>query len=648
MFPSKGFRSGESASQAKGDPAVSPPASRRLVPFLIAGLTALVFAPSLRSDFVNWDDPYLLTLNPHYRGLSRAHLQWMFTTFHMGHYQPLSWVTFGLDYLIWGMNPFGYHLTNLLFHAANAALFYLLSLILLGRCFAEESRAGGAALKLGAAFSALFFSLHPLRVESVVWITERRDVLSSFFLLAALLCYLRAAQGWRPKFFMAASMTLYGFSLFSKAAGITLPAVLLLLDWYPLRRIPANPKKWLDGGARKVWLEKLFFLAMAAPFALLALMAQREAMALLSAERHGLPARLAQALYGLAFYPWKTLFPFEMSPLYEIPAHISLRSPPFLWSGVIVAGLTVGLVASARRWPAGLATWAGYVVMVSPVLGLAQSGPQLVADRYSYLSCLGWALLGGGGLSCLWPLQGRAALRLGTIVAVGGFALIVLTCLGFLTYKQSMVWRGTEALWRHALTLDPESKYAHYNLGRFLWKEGREEEAIAHYGQALASSPRFEDAHFSLATALAKKGELDKAMEHLEAAIAIDPKFAEARSNLGEALAWRGEVEKAKDQFEKALETRPDLAGAHYGLGRILAGEGRLAEGERHLREAIRHKPDLAPAYGALGVLLASRGDLDAAVESFRAALRIEPSLVEVERDLAEALAQRRKLTGGS
>jgi hypothetical protein len=233
------------------------------IAFLVALVTFAVFFPALRNEFVNWDDYELLVNNPHYRGLGWEQVRWMFSTFHTGHYQPLSWMTFALDYLIWGMEPFGYHLTNLVLHAANAALFYFLVLRLLSLALSQPPSAPDLGLRTAAGFAALFFSIHPLRVESVAWATERRDVLSGLFFLATILCYLQAMTysndpshhaRWRNK-----ALIVYGLSLLSKASGVTLPVVLLVLDVYPLRRLGGGPGMWFGPLARRVWWEKVPF-----------------------------------------------------------------------------------------------------------------------------------------------------------------------------------------------------------------------------------------------------------------------------------------------------------------------------------------------------------------------------------------------------
>jgi hypothetical protein len=238
------------------------------IAFSVAFVTFAVFLPALRNGFVNWDDYELLVDNPRYRGLGWEQVSWMFSTFHNGHYQPLSWMTFALDYLIWGMEPFGYHLTNLVLHATNTALVYFLALRLLSLALSRPPSAPDLGLRMAAGFAALFFSIHPLRVESVAWVTERRDVLSGLFFLATLLCYLQGMTisndpshqaRWRNRALIA-----YGLSLLSKASGVTLPVVLLALDVYPLRRLGGGPGRWLGPLARHVWWEKVPFFLLAA------------------------------------------------------------------------------------------------------------------------------------------------------------------------------------------------------------------------------------------------------------------------------------------------------------------------------------------------------------------------------------------------
>jgi hypothetical protein len=365
-----------------------------LIPSLVALMTLLVFSPALRNGFVNWDDLETIVDNENFRGFTGSHLRWMFTTFHLGHYQPLSWLSFALDYLFWGLNPFGYHLTNILLHAANGVLFYFVTLGLL-RVATPSSDA--VVLRLAAGFSALFFAMHPLRAESVAWVTERRDVLSGFFLLSTILSYLKAVSpamdpGGKLRWGIV-SVALYVLSLLSKASGMTLPLVLLILDVYPLRRLGGGAGKWFGADARPVWLEKLPFFIAALAAGVVALAAQHTAGALVSAETHDLTGRVIQGLYGISFYLVKTALPTNLAPLYEIPPDLHLFDWRVVFAAIIFLLCSLGFFLARHRWPAALAGWIAYLLLLAPVLGVAQSGLQLVADRYSYLSCLVWAIL---------------------------------------------------------------------------------------------------------------------------------------------------------------------------------------------------------------------------------------------------------------
>jgi protein O-mannosyl-transferase len=477
------------------------------VPTSVVVLTAATFYPLAQNQFVNWDDYKNIVENPYYRGLGWTNLRWMFTTFHMGHYQPLTWLTLSMDYLIWGLSPVGYHLTNLLLHCANAVALYFLALRLFllsqdGSLAAREH----SLLSLAAAFSALLFSVHPLRVESVAWVTERRDVLSGFFFLLTILYYLKAvtsgeADAGRRRW-MAISLISYVLSLLSKASGITLPLVLAVLDVYPLRRL--GPKGWFSPESRKVWQEKVLFLLLASGAGIVALIAQYQAKAARSLEQYDIASRVMQSLYGAGFYLWKTVLPFNLSPLYEVPLIPDPWRWSFLLSGLVVIGITTVLFVHRKHWPAIFASWIVYVILLLPTSGIAQSGPQLVADRYSYFSCIVWAVVAGGGIFHVWQLSLSRAVSTHLFASVVVLAAVVLMGLGAMTWKQTQVWHDSERLWRHALSIDGQSSFAHNNLGNALADQGRLEEAIDQFQKALQLNPNDADAAYNLGNAWAR------------------------------------------------------------------------------------------------------------------------------------------------
>ncbi len=619
----------------------------RLGPILIALLTLAAFIPALQNDFVNWDDEATLVENQSYRGLGWEQLRWMFTTFHMGHYQPLSWVTFGMDYLLWGMDPFGYHLTNLLLHAANAVLFYFVALRLLTLGLTGLPAPGQLALRSAAGFAALVFAIHPLRVESVAWATERRDVLSGLFFLLTILCYLWATaveQSTRTRRrWLASALVVYGLSLLSKVVGITLPIIFLVLDAYPLRRLGGGPGRWFGRAARGVWFEKVPFLILASAAAATAWLAQYQAGAMESLEKYGVLSRMGQALIGIAFYLWKTVIPLGLSPLYEIPPHLRPWDWPFLLSGVIVFGLSIWLFIFRRRWPAGLASWVCYLVIVAPMLGVVQSGPQDMADRYTYLSCLSWAILAGAGLLFCWRHWVNNTIRGQSFFLVLGLATAGLSVLGFLTWKQSQIWHDSERLWRHALAVNQESSTLHAKVGFLLASQSKLDEAIKHYHEAIRIDPQDANAHYYWGRALRSPARWEEAIEHYKKSLSIDP-TAEVHNSLGYLLAKRGESEEAIKYFRRALQRNPRFVDAHNNLALELETQGRREEAIEHYRLALQINPASATIHQNLGVLLAKRGELEKAIEHHRLALQINPGSAKAHQNLGITLVKQGQL----
>jgi len=444
--------------------------ARWAFPALIAALAIVAFLPAVHHEFLNWDDARNFVDNPAYRGLGAGQLRWMFTTFHMGHYIPLTWITFGLDYLLWGLNPAGYHLTNVLFHAATALAVYFLALRLTRLALADASEHDR---RIGAALAALVFAIHPLRVESVAWVTERRDVVSGLFYALTVIAYLKAVDGAeraRPTWYWA-SVGLFACGLLSKSIVVSLPVVLLALDVYPLRRL---------GGVRgwrrpAVWLEKLPYLVLGLVAAIVAFRALATIGNTRSLAEMSALYRTVLSIYGLAFYLWKSVMPFGLSPLYQLDFTVT-------WFHFGAVALLLALaVLLRRRAPAFTVAAVAYVVTLLPVLGFFQNGPQAAADRYTYLACLGWAVLLGGLAARPW--RGRDVTRV--VLAVWVLALLPLT------WQQVGVWRNSVTLWSHAIALAPNSRAAHFNLGGAHEEAGRYAAAVAEYEEVARLSNRF-------------------------------------------------------------------------------------------------------------------------------------------------------------
>jgi protein O-mannosyl-transferase len=598
------------------------------LPALVFMIAMIPFLHVLSNQFVDWDDYDNLVNNPHYRGLAWSQLHWMFTTFHMGHYQPLSWVTFGLDYMLWGMNPAGYHLTNLILHAANSALFYFICRRLLTAALSGADYESWW-INLSAASAALLFAVHPLRVESVAWATERRDVLSGLFFLWTIYCYLRAASSSpirSQRRWLAAAVVVYALSLLSKATAITLPALLLLLDVYPLRRLQGGSINWFRPQLRSVLWEKSPFFVLACVFAAIALLAQHSTGALTPIRQYDIGFRAAQAFYGLNFYLWKTLLPTRLSPLYELP----FDPEPWLWIFALCAVSAVSLSVSRyfirHRWPAGLACWIYYVVTLAPVLGFAQSGPQLVADRYSYLPCLSWALLAAGAIFFYRPLSPDPR----NLIATSVLAVGTLFILGSLTWQQTRVWRDTQTLWEHAITVTSNSSIAHYNRAKNFETQGRVNRAIELYRRAVTLNPEYADAHHNLARLLARTGQQEEAIRHYRRAIEIKPEDPDTHNNLGLLLARRGDVVESLEEFKRAVQIDPNYSRAYFNMGKVFAQQGQLEKAIINYQQALKLNPNepeiqlaLADVHVALARSLTAQGKKEEAERHYEEAVRI-------------------------
>ena len=558
------------------------------MPLAIAALTVAVFSPALQYGFILWDDDRNFLNNPFYRGLGWEQIRWAFTSALMGHWIPVTWLSFGLDHALWGMDPFGYHLTNILLHAANTALFYLLALRLLRLGLTEASE---RAITLGAAVAALFFAVHPLRVESVAWITERRDVLSSLFYLLTVLAYLRASATDGPprRRWLLASIVAYGLGLLAKSLIMSLPFVLLVLDVYPLRRAHRH---W-----RRVLLEKVPYLLLAVAAAAISVLVVMAKVGLTSSAAYPPTARAAMALYSLVFYGWKTFAPVLLSPMYELPARVALMSPRFLVAGLIAIGLTIGLVLARRSWPAALAVWLVYGITIAPVSGIVHNGPQLVADRYSYLSCLGIALLVGAVVAAAFS---SAAIGSGVraSVVLTGFAWIA--GLIVLTSQQLPVWRDADAVWRRGLAVDPDCAFCHGQAGALLGNRGDLDAAIAHFARVVELRPGNVRHRSNLGLALLKAGHPVEAAAQFERILAKEPTDADTRIRLGLAFAEQGRVADASREFERASRGNPRHTGALTQLGMSLIELGRPAEAIPYLESAASLDPSSAPVRAAL------------------------------------------------
>ncbi|HRY29418.1 MAG TPA: tetratricopeptide repeat protein [Elusimicrobiota bacterium] len=605
-------------------------------PTVVAFVTAVVFFPVLKNGFVNWDDAANFLQNLSYRGLGWPQLRWMWTTFHMGHYIPLSWMTLGLDYLLWGMNPFGYHLTNLLLHAANATVFYFLATRLLRLGFRGDSSEGAGDISWAAVFAALLFSVHPLRVESVAWITERRDVLSGFFYLLSIYYHVRAFEenetgGVSPH--RRWSLFFYGLALLSKSVAVTLPLTLVLLDIYPLRRLGGADGWGWSPLARRVWQEKGPYVLLALPIAYVTVLAHRDIKAPL--EYFGLLFRAGLVFYQMVFYLAKTVWPSGLSPLYELP--LNLESPPggyFLCAGGVVA-VSVSLLVFFRRLPAVGVAWWHYVLALLPMTNFLLIAPYRAADRYTYLPCLSWALLAGAGL--VWWSR-RSKPGRGALLFWGAAGLVLF--FGVRTWGQIPVWRDSNSLWTHVLRVEKKSAVAYDVLGRMFLDEGDPVRAAGFFQKALELRPGFGFANANMARILQEAGRPHDASAYYQRALASLPNDFTLLNGYATCLMELNRSAEAKEFLGRAIAVRPTAAEPHYNLGMLLAGEGRDVEALAAWRTALDLDPADVDVRVQIGLLLSRKGDLIGAVSHYRAALDLNPASLEAHYNLGMLLKQ--------
>ena len=587
---------------------------------LVALIAFAAFLPALSADFVTWDDNRNFLDNSAFRGLGWPQLHWMWTTFHMGHYVPLTWMTLGLDYVVWGMNPLGYHLQNLVLHAVNAVLVYVLARRILALC-SEQAEPTPGGTTAPAAIAALLFAIHPLRVESVAWITERRDMLSLLFCLTSVLLYLRyvrnagAARRW-----YVLSLAAFVCALLSKATSVSVPVVLLVLNVYPLRRFGARDTG--RAGARRVALELL-------PYALLSAATSTLSIVALDPPAQ-LPfgAKVAVSAYSLAFYLWKAVVPTGLSPLYEMPRSVNPLALRYVLSGAVVLIVTGGALAVRRRWPGLTTAWLVFLVVIFPMLGLVQNGPQIAADRYTYHAAPALAILGAGALWRWRAIPDAARFSI---------AAVVLAVFGVLTWRQTGIWHDSERLWSQVLRVDSTSSVAQIAMGDLMIAQNRLGEAADHYARGVALDPAFAIGFNNLGVVLARQGKLIEASARYARAIELRPNYADAHNNWGIALSQQGDIARAIEHFRRAIVLDPGNADAEVNLGNAFVRQQRADSAIAHYERAANIRPAEAQAYLNWGVALAQLGRMPDAITRFQQALAIDPDNADARSYLERA-----------
>jgi Flp pilus assembly protein TadD len=577
------------------------------------------------------------------QGLTWDSARWAFTSFHIANWHPLSWLSHMLDVELFGPEPGPAHLTNVVLHASNAVLLFLALRFMTGAIWP-------------CALVATLFAVHPLRVESVAWVSERKDVLSGLFWMLTMLAYAWYAR--RP----ALSRYLVVFAalalgLMSKPSLVTLPCVLLLLDLWPLRRwrLPGSRSQGYvadagsdPGGADATpvhWLllEKLPLLGLSAASSVITVLAQQSGLAIGTLESVPMGARLANAAVAYVAYLWKTLWPANLAIIYPHPALVSADASsallvPSIAAGLLLACVTFLVIWSARRRTYLAVGWLWYLGALVPMVGLVQVGSQAMADRYSYLPLLGIYIGIAWGLRDLlvrWPVR-RTFLV--------GVSAVLVVAYGTATWAQVGTWRNSLSVYQHAVRVTENNYSAHSSLGLVLRSEGELAEAEAHFQRAIRIKPDCDFAHTNLGVVFELQNKLARAAASHEEALRIRPDYAKAHNNLGIVRSKQGRPAEAIARFERAVEIRPDYALAHTNLGAALEKQGRSAEAINHYRWALRIQPDYAKAHNNLAVALIRRGDLVQAIAHLERAVLIQPDYANAHNNLGVALRNQGRL----
>jgi len=602
----------------------------------LVAVTLVAFWSVGQSDFVNYDDPLIVVENDPVRaGITPESVRWAFTSSQpSGNWQPVTWLSHMLDCQLFGLDPGRHHAVNLGFHVANTLLLFLLLRQMTGAIWRS-------------ALVAALFALHPMHVESVAWVAERKDVLSGFFAMLTLLMYARyvqqsKVQGPRSKVFRGLALVCFALGLMSKSMLVTLPVILLLLDFWPLGRFgssasggptgePASPVP--AGSLGRLALEKWPFFLMAASSGVMTFVAQRQAGAVGSFEYLPMKARIANALVAYWTYLRKAFWPENLAVFYPYQPIPSWQA---VGAGLLLVGLSAFVVGKRRSHPYLLVGWLWFLVMLLPVIGLVQVGMQSTADRYTYLPYVGVFLLVAWAIGAAIPdtRAWRTGAALGA-AAVLAAALVV-------TVAQVKYWRNSITLFTHASEVVPESALAHNNLGSALFDVGKTDEAVQHFRTALAISPRFSPAHSNLGSFLLIQGKNDEAEPHLRYALKVQETDA-AHHNLGTILFRRQQYAEAEAHFRAALKIRPAHIDARLSLGSVLAMQGKNEEAEAEFMEGLRRDPDNPSLHRNLGNVLLARGKPAEAqaefVRSWQLKVRRDPDNPTLHGELASLLA---------
>jgi protein O-mannosyl-transferase len=605
-----------------------------IVSIFLAVIVWIAFGQALGHEFVGYDDPrYVLQNSWVTNGLTLGRIQWAFTHVHATNWHPLTTISHMLDCQLYGLQPWGHHLTSILLHATAAILLFLALRKLTGAVWPSL-------------LVAAVFAIHPLRVESVAWVSERKDVLSGVFFMLILWAYARYARGNSARsFWYIMVVVLFALGLMCKPTLVTVPFVLLLLDYWPLGRTQSSP--FLGRGiTRNTWpwliVEKLPLFVLSAASCVATLLAQKQALD--ASLKPPLGERIGNALVSYVVYLGQMIWPARLAVLYPYPEG-NLKVSHVILALLLLLIISTGFFLWRTKYPFLLTGWLWYLGMLVPMIGIVQVGSQVRADRYTYLPQIGLYLLVAWGAMELFHQWRRSR------VVLAGAGLLILTALMTRSYFQTSYWQDTETLWKHATATTSNNYIATTNLAEALFQSGRFDEAIAECQKALKIKPDFAAAHVDLGAALVENqrggdgarrqyGAVDEAIVHYRRALQIKPDFAQAHSNLGTALLLKGQVDEAIAQYQKALEIDPNFAEARYSLGNAFLAEGRYSESIAEYEAALHIRPDYFEAHYNLGRALATIGKTDEALKEFTEALRIDEDSAQVHCALGTLLGR--------
>ncbi len=579
-----------------------------LVSAALVIVTVVAFEQVRLNGFVNYDDDTYVTENPRVKaGLTTESVSWAFTTGHGSNWHPLTWVSHMVDVELFGLDPGGHHLVNLFFHVLNTLLLFLVLKRMTGGLWQS-------------AFVAAIFALHPLHVESVAWVAERKDVLSAFFWMLTMSAYLRYVKNpGTAKYLLVVFCLCLG--LLSKPMVVTLPFVLLLLDWWPLKRFSQSPFS-------RLLLEKVPLFILITASSIITFIAQKKGGAMVEIETVSLDLRIMNALESYIRYLGKLVYPARLSPLYPL----STSSPP-LWKPVIclvvLASITAVVFRLAKRYGYVFTGWLWYFGVMVPVIGLVQVGGQSMADRYMYLPCIGILICAAWGVS---ELTEKIRFRKKILGVATAMILVVLLQE---TRLQVTYWKDNFTLFSRALEVTKGNYVMHNNLAVALLESGRIDEGIEHYRKSLEIRKNSPEVYNNLGNALQKQKKHTEAIQHYNKALELDPTFLEAHYNLANTLREIGRNEESIKHYTLALESIPVKAGAHHGLGRSLADLGRFQEAIVHYNKALVEKPSLHRARYDLAVALVELKKYDEAITQIQALIRTHPKDADLYCNLA-------------